>query len=240
MNGDTQLKIKVLLVDDHPLVLAGVRSSLLKYDQFEIVGEASSGPEAIERAKFSTPDVVVMDITMPGMNGLEANKALRALCPESKVLILTVHEKKEFVREMIQSGARGYIRKNVPPCELVAAIETVHRGEVYFMPDVAQEFFREYVLNAGKMDDASSKRLSQRESEVLRLIVEGLANKEIAGRLQLSVRTAEKHRQRIMEKFGIHRSTELVRFAITRGFVNLSPDSVPFIPPTRVRERRTL
>jgi len=240
MNGDTQMKIKVLLVDDHPLVLAGVRSSLLKNDRFEIVGEASSGPEGIEQAKLRSPDVVVMDITMPGMNGLEATKALRATCPECKVLILTVHEKKEFVREMIQCGARGYIRKNVPPCELMAAIEGVHRGEVCFMPDVAQDFFREYVLNAGRMDDASSKRLSRRESEVLRLIVEGLANKEIANRLDLSVRTAEKHRQRIMEKFGIHRATELVRFAITRGFVNLSPDSVPFIPPTQFPEGRRL
>ena len=240
MNGDIQLKIKVLLVDDHPLVLAGVRSSLIKYDRFEIVGEASSGPEAIEQARLCSPDVVVMDIMMPGMNGLEATKALRAICPQCKVLILTVHEKKEFIREMIQSGARGYIRKNVPPCELMAAIESVHRGEVCFMPDVAQDFFREYVLNAGRMDDASAKRLSKRETEVLRLIVEGLANKEIADRLQLSVRTAEKHRQRIMEKLGIHRATELVKVAITRGFVNLSPDSVPFLPPAQFSERRTL
>jgi DNA-binding NarL/FixJ family response regulator len=240
MNGDTTLKIKVLLVDDHPLVLAGVRAFLLRYERFEIVGEASSASEAINRAKDCSPDVVVMDISMPGMNGLEATKCLRAICPQTKVLILTVHEKKEFIREMIQAGARGYVRKNSPPSELVTAIESVYRGEVYFMPDVAQAFFREYVLNAGRMDDTSPKRLSKREHEVLRLIVEGLANKEVADRLQLSVRTAEKHRQRIMEKLGIHRATELVKVAITRGFVNLSPESVPFLSTSQVPERRTL
>src|SRR5438270_14053128 len=150
MNGDTKLKIKVLLVDDHPLVLAGVRSSLLKHDRFEIVGEAASGPEAIDRAKEFSPDVVVMDISMPGMNGLEATKCLRAICPQTKVLILTVHEKKEFVREMIQSGAQGCIRKNTSPAEFVSAIERISRGETFFMPDVAQAFFNEYVLSGGK------------------------------------------------------------------------------------------
>ena len=239
MNRDNKSKIRVLLVDDHPLVLAGGKSFLPKSDRFEVVGEASSGPEAINRAKETSPDVVVMDITMPGMNGLEATKCLRAISPEMKVLILTVHDKREFVREMIQAGARGYVRKNTHPGDLISAIECVHRGEVFFMPDVAQAFFKEYVLNAGKMEDASAKELSKREHEVLGLIVDGLANKEIADRLQLSVRTAEKHRQRIMEKLGIHRATELVKVAITRGFVTLSPEAIPFISPTQVSERKT-
>src|SRR5437660_10712930 len=151
MNRESKSKIRLLLVDDHPLVLAGVRSSLLRSERFEIVGEASSGPEAINRAKECLPDVVVMDITMPGMNGLEATKCLRAICPQTKVLILTVHEKREFVREMIQAGARGYVRKNTPPGDLALAIECVYRGEVFFMPDVAQAFFKEYVLSAGRM-----------------------------------------------------------------------------------------
>ncbi len=240
MNSETKSKIKVLLVDDHPLVLAGVRSFLMGYDRFDVVGEASSGPEAINRAKNCDPDVVVMDLTMPGMNGLEATKCLRAMCPQIKVLILTIHEKREFIREMIQAGARGYVRKSTAPGELVSAIESVHRGEIYFMPDVAQAFFKEYVLNAGRIEDSSPKRLSRREHEVLELIVDGLANKQIADRLQLSVRTAEKHRQRIMEKLGIHRATELVRVAITRGFVNLSKETIPFVPSSQTPERRTL
>ncbi|HEY0456904.1 MAG TPA: response regulator transcription factor [Verrucomicrobiae bacterium] len=214
-------KIKVLLVDDHMFVREGVRSCLEKFDQFEVVGEAASGHEAIDRARQFSPDVIVMDITMPGMSGLEATKCLRAICPQSRVLILTVHDKKEFVREMIQSGARGYIRKNTSPVELVSAIERIHRGEAFFMPDVAQAFFEEYVLSGGKLEESYPKQLSEREREVLSLIVSGLANKEIAERLSLSVRTVEKHRQKIMHKLGIHKATELVKFAITRGFVNL-------------------
>jgi len=222
MNGEKKLKIRVLLVDDHPMVLEGVRSSLLKHDRFEIVGEASNGPEALHRARESSPDVVVMDFTMPGMNGLEATTCLRTICPKTKVLILTVHEKAEFVREMIQSGAKGYVRKSTTPSEFVLAIDSVHRGDLFFKPEVAQAFFKEFVLNGGKMEDASSKQLSKREHQILSSIVEGLANKEIADRFQLSVRTVEKHRQKIMKKLDIHKATELVKFAITRGVVNLN------------------
>ena len=213
--------------------------------------------------------MIVMDITMPGMSGLEATKCLRAICPESRVLILTVHEKKEFIREMIQSGAQGYIRKNTSPDEFVSAIERIHRGETFFMPDVAQAFFNDYVLSGGKLEDSYPKRLSDRERQVLSSIVEGLANKDIGHRLHISIRTVEKHRQRIMKKLGIHKATELVKFAITRGFVNLDleggsaavlngeanyggkaelvlpeprlkPESIPFVPPMPMPERRTL
>ena len=215
-------KIRVLLVDDHPLVLEGVRSSLLKHDHFEIVGEASNGAEAVRRARQSSPDVIVMDITMPGMSGLEATKCLRATCPQSRVLIMTVHDKKEFVREMIQSGARGYVRKSTSPAEFVSAIESVHRGELFFKPDLAQEFFKDYVLNGGKVESRSTRQLSKREQQILDSVVEGLANKEIAARFSLSVRTVEKHRQRMMRKLGIHKATELVKFALTRGTVNLN------------------
>ncbi len=220
MKIERKAKIKVFLVDDHPVVREGVRSCLGKYDQVEVVGEAASGHEAIDLAKDFAPDIILMDITMPGMNGLEATKCLKAICPETRVLIFTVHEKKEFVREMIQSGARGYIRKNTSPMELVSAIEKIHRGETVFMPDVAQAFFEDYVLNGGKVEEA--RELSEREKEVLQLIVSGLANKEMAERLTLSVRTVEKHRQKIMQKLGIHKATELVRFAITRGMVSLN------------------
>lgn len=222
MKAEKASKIKVLLVDDHPFVREGVRSCLLRYDQFEVVAEASSGQEAINQTKEFCPDIVVMDIMMPGMNGLEATRCLREFSPQTKVLFLTVHETKEFVREMIQSGARGYIRKNTSPVELVSAIERIYRGETFFMPDVAQAFFDEYVLSGGKLDGSVPKRLSEREQQVLSLIVDGLANKEIADRFDLSVRTVEKHRQRIMKKLGIHKATELVKFAITRGFVNLN------------------
>ena len=217
-----KVKIKVLLVDDHPFVREGVRSCLTRYEQFEVVAEAASGQEAIHKAQEFAPDIIVMDITMPGMNGLEATRCLREFCPQARVLILTVHEKKEFVREMIQSGARGYVRKNTSPVELVSAIERIHRGETFFMPEVAQAFFEDYVLSGGKLEQTVPQRLSPRERQVLSMIVEGLASKEIADRFALSVRTVEKHRQRIMKKLGIHKATELVKYAITRGFVNVN------------------
>lgn len=221
MNREDKLKIKVLLVDDHPLVREGVRHSLRKHNRFEIVGEASNGLEAIKQARKFSPDVVVMDFTMPGMNGLEATHRLRDVCPKTKVLILTVHEKNEFVREMIQSGARGYIRKSTTPSEFVSAIERVHSGELCFQPDIAQAFFKEYVLNRGRLEGSTRKKLSNREEQVLKSVVDGLANKEIASRFEISIRTVEKHRQRIMRKLGVHKATELVKIAITRGVIPL-------------------
>ena len=219
MNREDKSRIRVLLVDDHPLVREGVRSSLRKHERFEIVGEAANGLDAIKQARQFLPDVVVMDFTMPGMSGLEATTCLRNACPETKVLILTVHEKTEFVREMIQSGARGYIRKSTTPAEFVSAIECVHGGGLFFKPEIAEAFFKEYVLNGGKLENSIPRQLSKREHQVLTSVVDGMANKEIAHRLELSVRTVEKHRQKIMNKLGIHKATELVKFAITRGVV---------------------
>jgi DNA-binding NarL/FixJ family response regulator len=230
MKAAEQPKIKVLLVDDHPFVLEGVKSYLLKQPGFKLVGEACNGQEAVEKTLALAPDVVVMDITMPSVNGLEATRRLRELSPKTKVLILTVHEKREFVSEIIQSGARGYVRKNTSPAELVRAIECIHRGEAFFAPEVAQAFFDNYVLTEGRMEKSGAQRLSEREREVLILIAEGLANKEIADRLNVSVRTAEKHRQSVMDKLGVHKATELVKFAITHGLVNL--DSSDQTPPT--------
>jgi DNA-binding NarL/FixJ family response regulator len=214
-------KIKVLLADDHPFVRAGVRSWLHQHNQFEVVGEASCGHEAISRAKEFLPDVIVMDLSMPGVDGMQATQSLRESCPKSRVLFFTIDAENEIVNEMIQSGAKGYVRKDTPPVELVSAIERIHRGETCFRPEVAQTFFNEFVLNGGKPKE-TPKKLSPRENQVLSGIVEGLANKEIADRLKLQTRTVEKHRQRMMKKLGIHKATELVKFALTRGLVNLN------------------
>ena len=137
MNPEKTLKIRVLLVDDHPFVREGVRSCLLKYNHLEVVAEASCGQEAIDKTKEFAPDIVVMDIMMPGMNGLEATRRLRKLFPQARVLILTIHEKREFVREMIQSDAQGSIRKSTSPVELVSAIERIYRGDTLFIQESA-------------------------------------------------------------------------------------------------------
>lgn len=137
MNSHVAARIRILLVDDHPFVLEAVRSFLSRHGRFEVVGEAGNGTEAVRKARELLPDVVVMDITMPGMNGLEATRCLRETCPQSRVLILTVHEKREFIAEMMRSGARGCVRKNATPVELVAAIESIHAGGLAFGVDLA-------------------------------------------------------------------------------------------------------
>lgn len=218
---DKRPKIKVLLADDHPFVRAGVRCFLLQQPHVEIVGEAANGPEAIIQAQDVLPDIVLMDLEMPGGGGLEATQRLREVCPQSRVLILTMQEQEDLDRELIQCGAKGYLRKDTPPGDLLSAIELIHGGETFFKPEVAQAFFKQYVLSGGKLENPSPKRLSPREHEVLTGIVEGMANKEIADRLQIRLRTVEKHRQRMMAKLNIHKATELVKYAITRGFVPL-------------------
>jgi len=219
MRREPENKITVLLVDDHPLVREGVRSSLLRQNRFKILGEAATAAEAIRLARECSPDIVVMDVTMPGLSGLEVPKRLQTLCPQTRVIILTANSTAEFIQEVVQSGARGYVHKNASVAELIAAIDRVHDGELFFQADVAQSFLEGYVLNEGRMEESAAKRLSKREHEVLGLIVDGLANRQIAHQFRISVRTVEKHRQSIMKKLRVHKATELVKFAITRGVV---------------------
>jgi two-component system nitrate/nitrite response regulator NarL len=218
----SETKIKVLLVDDHPFVLEGVKSWLRKHNQFEVVGEAASGKEAIQKTQELRPDVVVMDISMPIMNGLEAAPRLRETSPNAKVLMLTVHDGREFIGQIVQSGASGYVRKNGSPAELIRGIESVHRGEAFFPADVTQTFFVDYLRSQGRSIEARPRGISEREREVLGLVVEGLSTKEIADRLHMSVRTAQKHRENIMRALGVHKATELVKVAMSRRLVNFA------------------
>lgn len=221
MSNQKKVKIKVLPVDDHPVVVEGVRSCLRVHTQFEVVGVATSGEDALAKAKKLSPDVILMDVNMPGLDGLETTRRLKQTCPKAKVLMFAGREDNDAVGEMIQAGAKGCIRKSASATELVSAIERVHRGETFFSADVAQMFFEDYVKRGGRAQENVTKRISERERQVLHLIVEGAANKEAADTLQISVRTVEKHRQRIMKKLGVHKATELVRFAITKGIVNV-------------------
>ncbi|MGA7161233.1 MAG: response regulator transcription factor [Bacteroidota bacterium] len=214
-------KITLLLVDDHPLVREGLRSCLVQEKTFEVVGEAVDGEEALRQAQNLLPEIILLDINMPGMNGLETARLLKKTAPKSKILILTMHDTKEYVSRMVSLGVQGYVLKDSSPSELIAAIEAVHRGETYFSPKVSQTVMNDYAKIVRAKGKKGGVELSRRESEVLALIAEGLGNKEIAGRLFVSVRTVETHRERIIRKLDIHTAAGLTRYALTKGIVKL-------------------
>jgi two-component system nitrate/nitrite response regulator NarL len=211
--------IKVLIADDHPVVRKGLQSCLSRQDKLKIVGEAADGDEALQRTKDLKPDVVLMDITMPRMNGLAVTEVLRKETPHVKILILSVHNNRDYIFRIIQSGAHGYISKEAPPEELVRAIESVYTGEPFFSADIARAALNQMVTSGGKKDPFG--QLTDREREVLILIAEGQSNKEIAGKLGIGVRTIETHRERIMRRLDIHSVAGLTKFAIANGMVPL-------------------
>ncbi len=213
--------IRVLLVDDHPLVIDGIQARLEDEGGIEVVGRANNGQEAIEAAHNLKPDVVLMDISMPVMNGLEATKVLQQQMPETRVLILSMHDNREYMVQLIQSGAKGYILKDVSAAEMVSAVETVYRGGTYFSSSASQTLFSQFD-QPQVAEPASTSVLTPRESMVLRLLAEGSNNKEIAKALGISVRTVETHRQNIKSKLNIQTAAGLTRYAIENDLVQLS------------------
>jgi DNA-binding NarL/FixJ family response regulator len=206
------LKISVLLVDDHSLVRRGFRRMLQDEPDITVVGEASDGPEAIRLAAQLRPRIIVMDCALPGMSGLEAMRRIIETCPESSVLMLSMHTEETLVHQALNSGARGYILKNAIDLELGTAIRKVMAGDIVLDPQLA----RTPVLK-GERD----RGLTVRELEILQLIVDGKSNKEIAAQLELSANTVAVHRANIMDALGIHKTAELVVYAIRNGLVNL-------------------
>lgn len=224
-------KISVMLVDDHDVVRTGLKSLLNIEPDLEVIGEASNGAEAIEKSKDLKPKVIVMDITMPKMDGLEATRQITKKCPECLVLALTVHEDKQYFFEMLAAGAKGYITKQAAGEELVSAIRTVAGGHVYLQPALARWLLDDYqrLAKHSPSDNAAQQAsdatdldvLSQRELEVLELVAEGLTTPEIGKRLDLSPKTVSRHRERIMNKLNMHSATELVKFAIRTGLIDI-------------------
>ena len=215
----TKQKIRILVADDHPVVRKGLQSCLERQDRLKIVGEAADGDEALEKALDLSPDVVLLDISMPRRDGLAVTEALRKEAPDIKVLILSVHSNKEYLFRIIQAGAHGYVSKESSPAELLRAIETVYSGQTYFSPEIAQAALNQLVNNGGKRDPFA--QLTTRERDVLVLIAQGQSNKEIALRLGIGVRTIETHRERIMRRLDIHSVAGLTKFAIVNGLVSL-------------------
>jgi DNA-binding NarL/FixJ family response regulator len=195
------MAIRILLVDDHPLVRDGLRARLEAMGQFEVVGEAGSAAEALDEARRSMPDLVLMDINMRGTNGIEATAQFRAQFPRIAVLILSMHDKLEYVTQAIQAGARGYVLKDAPGKDIVVAIETVMSGGIYYSAALASQLAK---------PQNQDNQLTQREHEILRHIANGESNKHIARELDLSVRTVETHRLNIKRKLGIEGQAELI------------------------------
>jgi DNA-binding NarL/FixJ family response regulator len=214
-------RIRVLLADDHAVVREGLKNLVSGEADIEVVGEARDGAEAVSRATELRPDVVVMDMSMPRMSGAEATRRLRQTCPSSRVLVLTVHEDQSFLRQLLSAGAAGYVLKRAAGDELIHAVRAVASGGTYLDPAIAGKLVGQFVEGApaGVHGD---RELSERESEVLRLIAQGYSNKEIAAQLAVSVKTVETYRARSMEKLGLESRVDIVRYAIRRGWLHES------------------
>lgn len=225
--------IRLMLVDDHDVVRTGLKAFLETQEGLQVVAEASSGLQALELVLQSHPDVVVMDITMPQMDGLEATRRLKAICPDCLVLALTVHEDKQYFFEMLLAGASGYVTKQAAAEELVAAIRSVASGNVYLQPALARWLLDDYrrvmvdqPVEQGKPESTQNdgkdlSALSKREREVLEGVSEGLTNQQIGESLGISPKTVARHRERIMHKLNLHSTTALVKFAIRTGLIQV-------------------
>ena len=223
-------KIGILLVDDHTVLRAGLRSLLNNQPDMEVVGEAGDGREAVVQVREVRPDIVLMDIGMPGVNGLDATRLVKQADPGVRVLVLSMYDDESYLRGVLQAGASGYVLKNAADVELLSAIRAVHRGEIYLYPSLAKLLMndllgRETGGRGAKRGDVAES-LSPREEEVLRLVARGYTNQQIAEMLFLSVKTVETHKSRIMEKLKIKGRAQLVRYAVEKGLftVNPSPD----------------
>jgi two-component system, NarL family, response regulator NreC len=212
-------KIRVLLADDHAVLRGGLRALLNNEPDMEVVGEASNGRQAVERAEELRPDVIVMDITMPEMNGLDATRLIAEKGLGCRVLVLTVHSEQQYLLPVLQAGGSGYVLKQAADTELIAAIRTVHQGQAFLYPSATSMLLQDYRKRVSSGDDDKLDGLSEREREVLKHTAEGFSSQEIAERLIISAKTVDTYRQRIMDKLNIHHRSELIRYALRKGLL---------------------
>jgi two-component system response regulator NreC len=214
------MKIRLLLVDDHAVVRSGLRMLLMSEEDMEIVGEAGNAAEALESVRLLRPDVVLMDIGLPDMSGIEATREIRKLHPDVAVVALTIHEDEEYFFKMLDAGARGYVPKRAAPEELITAIRAAAANEVYIYPSLAKLLVRDYLLQDHSAEQSKALgNLTDREQEVLTFLAEGRSNDEIAESLVISPKTVARHRENIMHKLNLHSRAELVRYAIRKGII---------------------
>lgn len=216
-------KIRILLADDHAVLRAGLRALLNAEPDMEVVGEAANGQQAVERAQELKPDVIVMDLSMPGKGGLDATKQIKEQGLSARVLVLTVHAEHQYLLPVLQAGGAGYVLKQAADTELIQAIRTVHRGEAFLYPTAASMLLDDYRRRVSATEDQFDG-LSEREREVLKFTAEGFSSQEIADRLVISAKTVDTYRQRIMDKLNIHHRSELIRYALRKGLLTAPTD----------------
>jgi len=214
-------KLKILIADDHALLRDGLKALVNDQPDMEVVGEADNGKTALEQAKKLQPDIILMDISMPEVNGAQATRQLKRICPNMKVLALTAHEDNSYLRHMLDAGASGFLLKRAAADQLIQAIHIVNAQGCYIDPAFAGKILTNFMRPASKVSNEGSE-LSEREAEVLRLIAWGYSNKEIAGRLDISVKTVETYKARLVEKLQLTSRTEMVRYALRRGWLQES------------------
>ncbi len=214
------MKIRVLLADDHTILRAGLKMMLNAQPDMEVVGEAQDGRQAINEALRHQPDVVLMDITMPDINGIEATRQIKRMLPDVKVLVLTMHENDEYVFQALRAGASGYILKEAADTELITALHVVQTGQFYLSPTAQSIIVGDYLqrVRTGEEKDSYST-LTEREREILKLVAEGYTNNQIAERLVISPKTVDTHRTHVMDKLNLHSRSELVKYAMRRGIL---------------------
>jgi DNA-binding NarL/FixJ family response regulator len=212
-------KLRILLADDHETVRAGLKLIVNAQADMEVIGEACDGRAAVARAQELLPDIVVMDVSMPHLNGLKATEQLQAVCPQVKVLTLTRHTDDGYLQQILRAGASGYVLKQSPPAELLHAIRAVAGGGKYLDPAVAGKVLGDYARRSASLRGDGQGSLSDREAEVLRFIAWGYSNKEIAARMEISVKTVEAHKANSMRKLGMQSRIDIVRFALLQGWL---------------------
>ncbi len=221
MDREIMNNIKVLLAEDHTIVRKGLRALLDQEVDIEVVDEAEDGREAVQKVEQLQPDIVLMDISMPSMNGLEATRQIKKRFPEVKVIILTVHTNEEYIFEILQAGASGYLIKKAAPKELISAIQAVYKGNSFLSPVISKKVV-DKLIQKGKLKKGmrSFDLLTDREREILQLIAEGHSNREISELLYISLKTVETHRLHLMQKLDLHTTADLTRYAINKGIID--------------------